>query len=279
MIMQKITIPKLCPVCHKDTQIVTNESGIQNLICTNPNCEGKFLNKLNHFCGIKGLNIKGISLATLEKLIEWGWVENFRDILQLQNHKEEWTKKEGFGAASVNKILTSIKTATHSTELWRVIAAAGIPQIGTAAAKILAQTFKTYSAFRKAIEDDYDFTVLDSFGKVACSELLDFNYTDIDNAVFFGIDILPVQEKEEVNNTTLSNIKVCITGKLKLFKNRNELKNKIEQCGGKVVDSVTKNTNILINNDFDSSSSKNVKAKELSIPILTEEKFLEKFDL
>lgn len=275
--MKYLEIPNVCPICHKETQIVVNESGVQNLICTNPWCEGKLINRLNHFCGIKGLDIKGISQATLEKLIDWGWVETFKDILRLQEHKEEWIKKPGFGATSVTKILLNIELATHHALLWRVIAAAGIPQIGLTASKALASYFRTYAAFRKAVEDNFNFTTLDDFGEVMCSELLNFDYTEIDDAVFYGIKIAPVKEVEIKN--TLEGAKICITGKLKLFKNRNELKERIEQHGGKVVESVTKNTDILINNNIDSASSKTKMAKELSIPIITEEQFLEKIDL
>ena len=268
--IEYLTIPTKCPICGGDVEI-KSVNFTENLYCLNPNCSGKLINRLDHFCGKKGLDIKGLSKMTLEKLINWGWIENFEDILQLQEHKAEWITKPGFGAASVTKILLNIEIATHPAYLWRVIAAAGIPQIGSTASKVLAQKFKTYAAFREAVKDKYDFTTLDDFGEVMCSELLNFNYTEIDNAVYYGINIAPV--KEEKKNDSLEGMKICVTGKLKLFKNRSELKEKIESLGGKVVDSVTKSTNFLINNDIDSTSSKNKKAKELSIPILTEEQF------
>lgn len=273
--MQYLQIPKKCPICGGDTEIIVNESGVKNLFCTNSHCNGKIINKLDHFCGKKGLDIKGLSKATLEKLIDWGWINSFRDILRLRDHKEEWVNKSGFGVASVTKILVNIELATHSTLLWRVIAAAGIPQIGLTASKALAKKFNTYAAFRKAIEDNFDFTTLADFGEVANHALLNFDYTEIDEAVSYGIEIKDAKELSENNQNVLQDLKFAITGKLKLFKNRDELKTKIESLGGKVVSSISKNTNYLINNDIDSQSSKNLTAKKMSIPIITEEQFLD----
>ena len=266
-----IQIPKVCPYCGGPTEIrENNESKI--LYCSNPNCSGKLINKLDHFCGKKGLDIKGISKATLEKLIDWEWVSCFRDIYRLQEHKKEWITKEGFGEKSVQNILDSIEKS-RVNELWRIIAAAGIPNIGSTAAKQLANYFKTYAKFRSAIEDDFDFTELSDFGEVMANNLLDFDYTEIDDAVFYAISYNPIEEKQN----QLEGIVFCVTGKLHNFKNRTELKNLIESLGGKVTDSVSSKTNYLINNDIDSTSSKNKTAKSLNIPIITEEEFASRF--
>ena len=266
-----IQIPTECPYCGESTEIrQENESKV--LYCTNPNCSGKLINRLDHFCGKKGLDIKGISKATLEKLIDWGWVLCFKDIYRLQEHKKEWITKEGFGEKSVQNILDSIEKS-RTNDLWRVIAAAGIPNVGTTAAKQLADYFKTYAKFRSAIEDDFDFTELPDFGEITANTLLNFDYSEIDDVVFYAITCNPIEEKQN----KLDNITFCITGKLNKFKNRAELKNLIESLGGKVTDAVSSKTNYLINNDIDSTSSKNITAKKFNIPILTEQNFIEKY--
>ena len=265
-----INIPTECPYCGEPTTIKQeNESKV--LYCTNPNCSGKIINKLDHFCGKKGLDIKGISKATLEKLIDWNWVSCFKDIYRLQEHKKEWSVKEGFGEKSVQNILDSIEKSRNN-DLWRVIAAAGIPNVGSVAAKQLANYFKTYAKFRSAVEEDFDFTELPDFGEVTAETLLNFDYTEIDDVVFYAIHCLPVEEQ---SSNALEGISFCITGKLNNFKNRNELKEKISSLGGKVTDSVSSKTNYLINNDIESNSSKNKAAKSLHIPIITEEDFLD----
>lgn len=265
-----INIPTECPYCGEPTTIKQeNESKV--LYCTNPNCSGKIINRLDHFCGKKGLDIKGISKATLEKLIDWNWVTCFKDIYRLQEHKKEWSVKEGFGEKSVQNILDSIEKSRNN-DLWRVIAAAGIPNVGSVAAKQLANYFKTYAKFRSAVEEDFDFTELPDFGEVTAETLLNFDYTEIDDVVFYAIHCNPVKEQ---SSNALEGISFCITGKLNNFKNRNELKEKISSLGGKVTDSVSSKTNYLINNDIESNSSKNKAAKSLHIPIITEEDFLD----
>ena len=261
-----------CPICGHDVAYIESNDGIINAYCDNPQCEGKLINKLDHFCSKKGLDIKGISKATLEKLIDWNWISCFKDIYRLQEHKKEWITKEGFGEKSVQNILDSIEKS-RTNDLWRVIAAAGIPNIGVTAAKQLADYFKTYAKFRSAIEDDFDFTELPDFGEVTSEVLLNFNYEEIDDVVFYAITCNPVEEKQN----KLDNITFCVTGKLHNFKNRTELKNLIESLGGKVTDSVSSKTNYLINNDINSASSKNRTAKSLNIPILTEEEFASRF--
>ena len=265
-----INIPTECPYCGEPT-IIKQENESKVLYCTNPNCSGKIINRLDHFCGKKGLDIKGISKATLEKLIDWNWVSCFKDIYRLQEHKKEWSTKEGFGEKSVQNILDSIEKSRNN-DLWRVIAAAGIPNVGSVAAKQLANYFKTYAKFRSAVEEDFDFTELPDFGEVTAETLLNFDYTEIDDVVFYAIHCNPVEEQ---SSNALEGISFCITGKLNNFKNRNELKEKISSLGGKVTDSVSSKTNYLINNDIESNSSKNKAAKSLHIPIITEEDFLD----
>lgn len=263
-------IPKICPVCGGRTAI--NESS--QLYCTNPDCDGKLINKLDHFCGKKGLDIKGLSKATLEKLIDWGWVNSCIDLFSLRDHAEEWVVKPGFGAKSVEKILDSIEESKNcSTEAF--IASLGIPLIGRTIAADLAKKFETYEALSKAIEEGYDFTKLPGFAWTKSQALTNFDYTEADK--LYGIlNVKPAPTIVEALEQPLKDMKFVITGSVKHFKNRTELQNLIEKCGGKVVSAISKNVDYLINNNAESTSAKNVAAKKLGIPILTEEEFLEK---
>lgn len=263
-------IPKICPVCGSRTAI--NESS--QLYCTNPDCDGKLINKLDHFCGKKGLDIKGLSKATLEKLIDWGWVNSCVDLFSLQDHTKEWVVKPGFGTKSVEKILDSIEESKNcSTEAF--IASLGIPLIGRTIAADLAKKFETYEALSKAIDEGYDFTKLPGFAWAKSQALTNFDYTEADK--LYGIlNVKPAPTVVEASEQPLKDIKFVITGSVKHFKNRTELQGLIEKCGGKVVSAISKNVDYLINNDAESTSAKNVAAKKLGIPILTEEEFLEK---
>lgn len=264
--------PSRCPICGGDTRIIDRD-GVKVLVCDSPSCEGKLINQLEHFCGKKGLDIKGISKATLKKLMDWEWVETFRDILMLKDHKVEWINKPGFGAASVNKVINAIEIATHSAELWRVISAAGIPLIGVNAAKQMAKYFKTYTAFRSAGEEDFDFSSLPGIGEITSEAILGYDYTNIDEAVFYGIEIAAVEETTNQDKDKVKDKVFVITGKVHIYKNRDEIKEKIESLGGKVTGSVTSKTDYLINNDTTSNTAKNLKAKELGIPVISEEDF------
>ena len=265
-------IPEVCPICGQATIIkMDNESKM--LVCPNPNCEGKLINKLDHFCGKKGLDIKGLSKATLEKLMDWGWVNNISDIMTLSQYKEEWMKKPGFGARSVEKILTSIETA-KTTTLEKFISSLGIPLIGATVSKDLVKYITTFDDLVLKAQQHYDFSTIDGFADSKTEAIWNFDYSDGERVYQY----LNIEKKPEQNsNNNLSNIKVVITGKLNIYKNRKLLQVDIENHGGKVVGSVSSNTNYLINNDNTSTSAKNMAAKKLNIPILTEEEFIEKF--
>ena len=266
--------PEKCPVCGGDLVVTRSDNDILNLTCINPDCDGKLINKLDHFCGKKGLDIKGLSKATLEKLIDWGWVNNCVDLFSLRDHAEEWVVKPGFGAKSVEKILDSIEESKNcSTEAF--IASLSIPLIGRTIAADLAKKFETYEALSKAIDEGYDFTKLPGFAWTKSQALTNFDYTEADK--LYGIlNVKPAPTVIEVSEQPLKDMKFVITGSVKHFKNRTELQNLIEKCGGKVVSAISKNVDYLINNDAESTSAKNVAAKKLGIPILTEEEFLEK---
>lgn len=268
-----LNIPDTCPICGKPTEIKEND-GVKILYCTNPNCEAKLINQLDHFCGKKGLDIKGLSKATLEKLVNWGWIEDVEDLFKLKEHRPEWIKKAGFGPKSVDKILDAIE-AGKNCELHQFIAALGIPLIGTTASKELVKKFKTWDEFMEGIENKYKFYEIPNFGDEMHLALHRYNYS-LANSI--AKNYLNFNETVTVsNNNELEGLNFVITGKLTLSKNRDALKDLIESNGGKVVGSVSKNTSYLINNDSESTSSKNVRAKELNVPIITEAEFFEKF--
>ena len=259
-----------CPICQERLELKNND-GVLTLYCPNESCEGKLLNRLDHFCGKKGLDIKGISKATLEKLMDWGWVESITDIFTLKNHRDEWIKKDGFGVKSVDKILDAITAATQSCNLVAYISSLGIPLIGQSVAKDLAKVFATYEDFRAAVAAGYDFSKLPNFGYEKTQALLNFDYTQADIVRKY---LNLTNEKEEKMGKSLEGLIFVCTGKLQFHKNRTELKALIEKNGGKLTDSVSSKTNYLINNDITSESGKNKTAKNLGVPIITEEQFL-----
>ena len=270
-----INIPAVCPICGEPT-IIKGENGVRVLYCSNPNCEGKLINRLDHFFGKKGLDAKGLSKATFEKLIDWGWIENIKDVFKLKEHKKEWEKMQGFGEKSVEKILQAIEDC-KSCSLDAIISAAGIPLIGKTVGKDLSKRFRSYSEFREAVESGFDFTSFGGYGWEMHKAISDFDYSELDYIVD---NYLQIKENiKEDNELKLKDLTFCVTGKVHIWKNRDSLSAFIESLGGKVTGSVSKNTNYLINNDINSTSAKNKKAQELDIPILSEEDFKKIFDI
>ena len=269
-----IDIPAKCPVCGSDTYVKDDF-----LYCSNPNCDGKFINQLVHFCGKKGLDIKGLSEATLQKLVDWGWINNYQELFSLSNFRDEWIKKPGFGQKSVDKLLSTIEEVRYC-ELWQFISALSIPLIGSTYAKEIAKKCKDWFSFREYVEKNYDFTAWDRFGYEMNDSLHRFNYSQADDLAYKILDIhnslwvdpqatTPTIKFSEVNGKTF-----VITGAVRQFQNRDEVKAAIEAHGGKVTASVSKNTDYLINNDINSTSNKNIKAKQLGVPIITEEQLI-----
>ena len=264
----------LCPCCNSVVDIVKSDTGVENFVCSNLTCTGKLINRLDHFCGTKGLNILGISRKTLEKLIDWEYIHSFVDIFKLYNYKKDLYQKEGFGEKSVDKILNNIETVAKKVELWQFISAIGIPHIGVGNAKLLAAHFKTWNDFYKAVKNSYDFTILDGFSVVKAEAILNFNYMEsiLVTPYIWITNNLYGQEKKE---TDLTGKIFVITGKLS--KPRAEIKAMIEAAGGKVTGSVSGKTNYLVNNDGTSQTAKNVKAKELGVSIITEDELMQLF--
>lgn len=265
--IEYFTIPTHCPYCNSVLEIKGDF-----LKCTNSQCQGKLVNRLDHFCSKKGLDIVGLSKATLEKLIDWGWLNNLIDIFNLSNYKIEWIAKPGFGQASVDKILIAIENSKNTT-LDKFIAALGIPLIGSRVAKDITQKVHTYSEFKKLIDEKFDFSQWEGFADSKTEKLLNFDYSEADEIY----KLLNIADNAPAEPTLTQVLTICITGNLKHYKNRTELQNAIESIGGKVVSSISKKVNYLINNDINSTSGKNQQAKKFNIPIISEEEFIKKF--
>ena len=269
----EFTIPTECPICGGRLEVVC-EVDSEVLMCTNEACEGKLVNRLDHFCGKKGLDIKGLSKATLGKLIDWGWVKEPADLFTLVNYTKEWVQKPGFGPKSVENIMVAIETS-RIPQLSSFICALGIPHVGKTLSAELVKYFDSYEEFKQAAQTGWDFTQIDGVAYEKASAIWNFDFTEADkvDAFMLGYE----NDDPAIADSNLASTTVVITGKLNNFKNRDELAKEITNRGGKVVGSVSKNTNILINNDVNSTSSKTLKAKELKIQIITEEEFCKKF--
>ena len=267
-----IQIPTTCPYCGGDVEI-RKDNDSEVLYCINPNCNGKLVNRLDHFCGKKGLDIKGLSKITLEKLINYGWLNNIEDIFALNTYKTEWANKPGFGTVSVNKILNAIEESRKCSTA-KFICAIGIPLIGKVASEALAKKFGDYKTFREAVDNNsQELYEIAGIGEVMIQTLLDYDFIEADSIFEKYIEemrpVVSISTSNKLEGKTF-----VVTGKLKLYKNRNQIKAVIEEKGGKVTDSVSSKTDYLINNDIESTSSKNLKAKQLNIPIITEDEFL-----
>lgn len=262
-----------CPICGEPIEVEDND-GVITMWCSNSNCSGKLVNRLDHFCGTKGLDIKGLSKKTIEKLIDWGWINGLRDIYKLNEHKTEWESKTGFGKASVGKILDAIDKAGRHTTLEAFISAIGIPLVGVSVAKEICKYYDTWEDFRNAVGGDW--TELEGFGPEMSKAINSFDYTEVDEIVNAEM-VAFVQEESQSEETLAAAIQgkaFCVTGKVTHFKNRAELQADIEKNGGKLVSSVTSKTDYLITNTPESGTAKNVSAKKLGIPVITEEEYL-----
>lgn len=258
-----------CPICGSSTEIKTSESGVKTLYCSNPECEGKLAQKIDHWAGKKGMDIKGLSRATIEKLIDWGYISELKDIYNLKQYRDDWVSKTGFGIKSVDNILSAIEESKQTT-LDKVIAGIGIPLIGTKAGKDLSKKFETYENFRKA----ESFLDIDGFGWEMNNALLKFDYTELDYIVENYLSFKKPELTTEKSNDILNGKVFVITGKLS--KKRDEWVAEIESYGGKVAGSVSSKTDCLICNQKE-DTAKYKKAESLGIPILTEQKFIENF--
>lgn len=268
-------LPDKCPCCGGDVEI-HNENGSKTLHCTNLDCKAKLLGKLVHFVSKNAINIDGLSEQTLQKFIDLGWLNTFRDIYYLSDHKEEMCKLDGFGKKSIDKLLESIEKSRNTT-LDRFIYGLCIPLIGRTASKVIAKEFNNQAEeFYDIWCHSYDFTKLDDFGDAMNNSMKAFirdNYRWI--AEFIGEFNFRESDTNGNIKQVLEGKTFVITGSLKAYKNREELVSVIERNGGKVSGSVSAKTSYLINNDVSSTSGKNKKAKDLGIPIISENQFVQ----
>ena len=269
-------IPEVCPVCGGQTE-VRQLNDVKSLYCTNPDCQAKKIKSFTLFTSRDALNIAGLSEATLEKFIGVGMIHEYADIFHLDRHQEEIVEMDGFGQKSYDNLIAAAEKASHTT-LPRMVYGLGVAGIGLANAKMICRHFKNdFEAMRHATVEEL--VEIDGIGEVLAQAWTAFFSDGKNNAI---VDHLLAEltfeagdeESSEGADEAFAGMNFVITGSLEHFKNRKELQELIERRGGKVTGSVTSKTNYLINNDVASSSSKNKKARELGVPILSEEEFL-----
>ena len=266
-------IPCKCPVCQGETKI-RQVGNAKALYCMNPECQAKHVKSFALFVSRDALNIEGLSEATLEKFISRGYIHTFADIFHLDQYKEEIQKMEGFGEKSYKKLTESIEKA-RTTTLPRVIYSLGIAGIGLANAKVICRELK-YDVESLLKVSEVELNEIQGVGEVLAKAFVGY-FADAKHVENFRrlLNELTIPEETVTKQQIFEGVNFVITGSVKHFANRGEVKELIESLGGKVTGSVTSKTNYLINNDVTSTSSKNKKANELGIPIISEETFLE----
>ena len=271
-----IEIPTRCPICGETTEII-KENDSEVLICTNNNCKGKLLGQLSHFEKKNAINIDNLSEQTLQKLMDLGWIKSFPDIYHLFDHKEEMYKLDGFGKKSVDKLLDNIQKS-RNTELSRFIYALSIPLIGRTASKEIAKVCcNDIVIFLGMIKSNQLYKLvndIDGFGDAMYKSLCNYVKLHMSGIEALSEEFIFEEREDNSSKADLSGKTFVITGSLTHYKNRDELVSVIEGFNGKVSGSVSTKTSYLINNDTQSSSSKNQKAKKLNIPIISEEDFI-----
>ena len=268
----KLEIPDTCPVCGKEARVVkTNE--VESLYCMNPDCQAKKIKSFTLFVSRDAMNIDGLSEATLEKFILKGFIKDFGDIFEIGKFREEIVEMDGFGEKSFDNLMASLEKARHTT-LPRLLYSLGIANIGLANAKMICKEFH-YDLEKMVQATAEEISSIEGIGPVIAKTYTEY-FADEENMRKFRhlLSHLELEEVKQENRLTLDGRQFVITGSVNHFANRAELKEYIEQRGGKVTGSVTSKTDYLINNDATSNSSKNKKARELEIPILSEEDFL-----
>lgn len=267
-----LEIPCKCPICHGKTEIRTSDEDVETVYCINPSCPAKLIGRFEHFVQRDAMNIIGLSTATIETLINEGFIRNFRDFYHINNYKDKIESLEGFGKRSYEKMWDAINNS-RKTELSRVLYAMGISNIGRAASKLICSVYPSPDMLETLTVEEL--TSIDTIGEILARDFVDF-FNNENNLKEYHelLAELEIAEPEKIETDTAISEKIfVITGSVNIWKNRNELTDYIESKGGKVAKSVTSKTNYLINNDSTSNSSKNKKAKELGVAIITEEEF------
>lgn len=267
-----LEIPCECPVCHGKTKVKTSDENVETVYCVNPDCPAKLIGRFEHFVQRDAMNIVGLSTATIETLINEGFIRNFRDFYHINDYKDKIESLEGFGKRSYEKLWDAINNS-RKTELSRVLYAMGISNIGRAASRLICSVYPEPDILETLTVEDL--TSIDTIGEVLARDFVDFfnNETNLKEYSELLAE-LEIAEPEKIEtDSAISGKTFVITGSVNIWKNRNELTDFIESKGGKVAKSVTSKTDYLINNDSTSNSSKNKKAKELGVTIITEEEF------
>ena len=268
----ELPIPDTCPACGQSTEI-RRVNEVESLYCTNPDCPAKKIKAFALFASRDAMNIDGLSEATLEKFIARGFIHDFGDIFEISRHREEIVTMEGFGEKSFENLMASLEKAKETT-LAKVIYSLGIANIGLANAKVICRHFDDdLEKIRHA--DEEEISSIDTIGPVIAKSLTEY-FADPENnrKLDHLMSHLAIKKEEKRGEQIFQNMNFVITGSLEHFDNRNQAKELVESLGGKVTGSVTKKTNYLINNDTTSNSSKNKKARDLGIPVISEEEFL-----
>lgn len=274
-----VEIPKECPVCHHPTRIfVSKNSGVKTLHCTNPDCTAKNVKKFSRFVSKSGMDIDGLSVQTMLKFINEGFIKQFPDIYHLPEHFDKISSMEGFGEKSCMNMQAAIEKSRHVHPV-NLIFALCIPLIGTDAGKKIVNAIG-FDGFADRMRNATDFVDIDSIGQEKSGSILEWYANPKNSAMFEALikelDIEKVDIKD-MSEGSLNGKTFVITGDVHDFANRSEFKAYVESQGGKVTGSVSKKTDYLVNNDTESTSSKNKKAKELGIPIISEDTFIEMF--
>ena len=269
-----LEIPEVCPVCGGKTQI-KQVNDVKTLYCINEDCQAKHVKSFAHFVSRDALNIDGLSEATLEKFIQHGFLKNFCDLYHLEKFRDEIIALDGFGEKSYENLLTSVENSRNTT-LPKFIYGLGIANVGLSNAKMIVQALgndieKIIHAGRQELEK------IDGVGAVIADTFASYFENEKNKEEFYKLlqEMHIEKAPDNQNNQILTGKVFVITGSLEHFENRNQLKERIEQLGGKVTGSVTGKTSYLINNDSHSTSSKNKTAAKLGVPVITENEFLE----
>ena len=269
-----LPIPDTCPACGGPTYLA-EENDVQTLICVNPDCPAKAIKSYALFVSRDAMNMEGLSESTLEKFMAHGLIKSFGDIYRLKEHRDTIVGLEGFGEKSFQKLTDAVE-ASKDTDMARLLYSMGIPNIGLSGAKLIVRELGNDPEVLKNASMD-QLTAIDGIGEVIAASYTDWwqsetNRKNFDEVLSFVR--LPKEAAEEPAQTPLAGLTFVITGSVAHFANRSELKNFIEEHGGRVTDSVSKNTDYLINNDVTSGSSKNKKARSLGVKIISEDDFL-----
>lgn len=271
-----LVLPKECPVCHRET-VVHEENGVRVLFCENPDCLAKRIKSFSHFVSRDAMNLDGMSEATIEKLMNQGMIQELADLFRLERYRDEIIAMDGFGEKSYERMIQSAQAAAKTTVV-RFLYSLGIPNVGLSNAKLICK--HCHDDFEQVMGvTQEELTEIDGVGEVIAESVVAF-FSDRRNrqSIQHLLEWIEFEESEMAEEPqNMLGITFVITGAVEQFQNRKEMKELIEARGGKVTGSVTSKTDFLINNDATSNSSKNKKAKELGVPILTEQAFIERY--